>query len=524
MTYRARHARPAPPVSPQVRAGSIAARWAGLRTAVLLTGSTRSDVMAQQSPRATLDRQGSTRLERIGTPLLLIGAGALALALIRFGLRLAEPAFLARMFDLDIYRDAGLIVRHAYHFGAGQPPQLYDWVAPHGINPFTYPPFAVASFAAMSFLSPLVLAWGLTAASFAALVTVIWMTLASIGVPAGRARTGCLLTALAVALWTQPVQSNFGRGQINLLLMAAIIWDLRPAITRQTGRAGTGTQGHGAGRWWTGIATGVAAGIKLTPLIFIPYLLMTRRFRQAAVAAAAFAATVGIGFAVVPGASVSYWQSTLLDRTISTSRGHREFFFASAWNQSLRGYLGRLLQHDQLAVVPWVTAAALTVVTGLLCAAWLHRDGYPMLGLLTCALTGLLVSPISWLHQWVWVAPWLVALGGMALLAPAISRRIWLLVAGLITLAFVNWPSLPVLTGAKHGMNVVTNVPMRQPLSWQGDQVIAGNIYFIAGAAGLLALLGWGIARVFPVERAIARTQSTALRVIQKASRQSGGN
>jgi len=468
--------------------------------------------MAQQNPGATVDRQGSTRLERIGTPLLLIGAGTLALALIRFGLRLAEPAFIARMFDLDIYRDAGLIVRHAYHFHPGQPPQLYDWVAPHGINPFTYPPFAVASFAAMSFLSPLVLAWGLTAASFAALVAVIWMPLASIGIPAGRARTGCLLTALAVALWTQPVQSNLGRGQVNLLLMAAIIWDLRPAITRQTGR------------WWTGIATGVAAGIKLTPLIFIPYLLMTRRFRQAAVAAAAFAATVGIGFAVIPGASVTYWHATLLHRTIGTSQGQREFFFASAWNQSLRGYLSRLLQHDQLAVVPWVIAAALTVVTGLLCAAWLHRDGYPMLSLLTCALTGLLVSPISWLHQWVWVAPWLVALGGMALLAPAISRRIWLLVAGLITLAFVNWPGLPVLTGAKHGMNVVTNVPMRQPLSWQGNQVIAGNIYFIAGAAGLLALLGWSIARVFPVERAIARTQSTALRVIEKASRPSGGN
>lgn len=498
MTYRARHARPAPTVSPQVRADPAAARRAGTGMAARLTRPTSSGVVAQQSPGATVGRQVSARLERIGTPLLLIGAGALALALIRFGLRLAEPSFPARMFDLGVYRDAGLIVRHAYHF-SGRPTQLYDWLSPRGINPFIYPPFAAASFAAISYLSPAVLEWGLTAASVAALGAAIWMTLASIGVPHGRARTACVLAASAVALWTQPVQSNFGRGQINLLLMAAVIWDLRPPVTRQTGHPGAGRRADRAARWWTGIATGVAAGIKLTPLIFIPYLLATRRFRQAGVAAAAFAATVGIGFAVMPGASVTYWQSALINRVNGTPRAQTDFFFASAWNQSLRGYLSRLIQHDQTAVVPWLIAATLTVVTGLLCAAWLHRDGYPMLGLLTCALTGLLISPISWLHHWVWVAPWLAALGGMALLARPVARRIWLFAAGLIALAFVNWPSLPVLTGAKHGMNLVTNVPMRQPFTWYGHEVIAGNIYFIAGAAGLLVLFGWGIARAFPV-------------------------
>ena len=505
MTYRPRHVRPVTAVSVQVRAGK-AARWAGAWTAAQRAWRTTSGVVAQQNPSATVDRQVSARLERIGTPLLLIGAGALALALIRFGLRLAEPSFPARMFDVAIYRDAGLIVRHAYDFRSGHPMPLYDWASPRGLGPFTYPPFAGAIFAAMSYLSPLALQWGLTAASFAALASAIWLTLASIGVPDGRARTGCVLAAMAVALWTQPVQSDFGRGQINLLLMAAIIWDLRPAVSRRTGRPGTGTLGDGTGRWWTGIATGIAAGIKLTPLIFIPYLLVTRRFRQAAVAAAAFAATVGIGFAVMPGASAAYWQSALFDRANGTPRANLKFFFASAWNQSLRGYLSRLLQHDQPAVVPWLIAATLTAVIGLLCAAWLHRDGYPMLGLLTCALTGLLISPISWLHHWVWVAPWLAALGGMTLLACVNSWRIWLSIGGLIALVFVKWPRLPVLTGTKHGMNVVTDVPMSQPLRWHGHQLIAGNIYFMAGTAGLLALFGWGVTRAFQARHAIAAT------------------
>src|SRR5262245_60763388 len=266
MTYRARHARPAPTVSPQVRANPAAARWAGARMAARPTRPTASGVVAQLSPGATVDRQVSARLERIGTPLLLIGAGALALAVIRFGLRLAEPSFPARMFDLGVYRDAGLIVRHAYHF-SGRPTQLYDWLSPRGINPFIYPPFAAASFAAISYLSPAVLEWGLTAASVAALGAAIWMTLASIGVPRGGARTACVLAASAAALWTQQVQSNFGRGQITLLLMAAIIWDLRTPVTRQTEHPGAGRRADRAGRWWTGIATGVAAGIKLTPLI-----------------------------------------------------------------------------------------------------------------------------------------------------------------------------------------------------------------------------------------------------------------
>ena len=54
----------------------------------------------------------------------------------------------------------------------------------------------------------------------------------------------------------------------------------------------------------------MAAGIKLVPLLFIPYLLRRRqdpagRDRRPAT----FAVTVGIGFIVLPGPSTSYWLS-----------------------------------------------------------------------------------------------------------------------------------------------------------------------------------------------------------------------
>ncbi|MGN6794695.1 MAG: glycosyltransferase 87 family protein [Streptosporangiaceae bacterium] len=506
MTYRARHVRTGTPVSRQVRRSEfrVARSW--------LSAAARRNAMSaafgqQRGTGATADAAADSRLgrlNRLGTLLLVIGSIAVVLALERFVMRVAGPSFLHRMFDLSIYRDGGLIVRHAYHFRSGHPTPLYDWVSPGGGNPFTEPPFAAAIFAVMSFLSSLALKWSITVVSLAALIYAIWLTLCGVGMPKGRARTGALLATSAAALWTQPVQSNLGLGQINLVLMAAIIWDLRPSRAelnriRAGSPAGEPLAGSALSRsaspWWTGLATGVAAGIKLTPLIFVLYLLVTRRFRQAGMASAAFAITIGIGYAVMPGASATYWLGGLFDRAVGMTKANAEFFFASAWNQSLRGYLSRLLQDSQISAGPWLIAAVLTLVIGVVCATWLHRDGYPMLGVLTCAITGLLISPISWLHHWVWVGPWLAALGGLALLARGASWRIWLGIAGLITLAFGNVPVLAGLTGAEHGMNVITDVPMTQPLTWHGYQVIAGNMYLFCGAAGLLALFGWGIVR-----------------------------
>ena len=420
-----------------------------------------------------------------GTLILAIGAAALTLALVRFAVHVATFDYAARMFDLGIYRDGGLIARHAYHFRSGRATPLYDWVSPGGGNPFTYPPFAAGIFALLSYLPLGVLQWAMTLASIAALGASVWLALTGAGLPRGRTAAGVALAVTAVALWTQPVQSNLSLGQVNVLLMAAIIADLRPAA---------------AGRKRAGLLTGIAAGIKLTPLVFIPYLLVTRRFRQAGVAAGAFAATVAVAFAPLPGASAMYWGGGLFARANGSPSANMAFYFASAWNQSLRGVLSRLLLHAQLATGPWLLAAALTALAGLLAAAWLHADGYPMLGVLACALTGLLISPVSWLHHWVWVAPWLAALTALAIQARGAATRTWMAwaaAAGLVALAFADVPRLPLLTFGGHGLDPVTDVPMKHPLTWQGIDLILGNCYVLAGLAGVTALFGWGVVRAF---------------------------
>ena len=444
--------------------------------------------------------------EHSGQLTLAAGLALFLLSAARFAVHVENFAFAARMFDLGIYRDGGMIVRHAYHFRSGHPTPLYDWVSPGGGNPFTYPPFAAGLFAVASYLPLSALQWLMTIASIAALAAVVWMTLASVGVPKGAVRAGLALAVCALALWAQPVQSNLGLGQVNLLLMVAVIADLRP---RADGRGGR----------WTGIATGIAAGIKLTPLIFIPYLLVTRKFRQAAMAAGAFAATIAVGFAAMPGASALYWYSGLFARVNGGSGHNVEFFFASAWNQSLRGLVSRLMPHGQVAAGPWLIAAAVTAIAGLLAAAWLHEDGLPMLGLLTCALTGLLISPVSWLHHWVWVAAWIAAAAGLAVTARGPARWAWLAVVAALALVFSDFPRLPFDTVDRRGLDLITDANMKAPYSWHGLAWLAGNAYVLVGLAGVVTLFAWGIVRAWRLRSLTLPRASSA----PASARASGG-
>lgn len=201
---------------------------------------------------------------------------------------------MAAMRDLAVYRSGGLIVRHiSPPYNSHQASPLYDWTGQNGVQ-FSYPPFAAAVFAIASMLPWTLLRWAITLASLTALGLPQWLALGALGYRHRRAvRLGAALGASALALLTEPVQQALGLGQVDLLLMLLIIADLL-------------TPGALSGRTH-GIGIGIAAGVKLTPLIFIPYLLLIRRPRHAVTATAAFAATVALGYAVLPGDSGTYW-------------------------------------------------------------------------------------------------------------------------------------------------------------------------------------------------------------------------
>ena len=419
--------------------------------------------------------------------LLPAGAALLAVALAAWVADLATHlSYMAAMRDLVVYRDGGLIVRHvspAYDPHRASP--LYDWVGQHGVQ-FTYPPFAAVLFSVASVLSWTAMRWAMTLASLAALGLSLWLVFGALGYRESKAiRLGATLGVSALALATEPVQQTLSLGQVNLLLMLLIVADLL------TG--GALTPG-GRTRWWHGIGIGIAAGVKLTPLIFIPYLLLIRRYRQAATASVVFAVTAALGYAILPGDSGTYWAHGLF------LKANRIVFLGTRGNQSLRGVLTRLAGSVSAGAVPWIVAAVLVAVAGLAAAALLYRARQPVPAMLGCALTGLLISPLSWDHHWVWVAPGLALLAHLGAVARRrAARAAWWAAGGALFGVFASWPQLwnlgqSGLTPAGLGWYApgtffaTGSKPWYHEFHWHGLQLLAGNSAVLAGLACLAAL------------------------------------
>ncbi|HEX4253664.1 MAG TPA: glycosyltransferase 87 family protein [Streptosporangiaceae bacterium] len=439
------------------------------------------------------------RPERRRTWLLIAGiaifAGVLAVYIDDLANHLSA---LGQMRDLAVYRAGGLITRRAsppghYDHSVG----LYSWHGKYRVS-FTYAPIAAIIFAAGSLLSWLALRWVMTIISLAALLLSVWLTFGALGYPSRRVRAGATLLVAAAALVTEPIQQNLALGQINLLLMLLVVVDLtRPRP-----------------RWWNGVGIGLAAGIKLVPLIFIPYLLLTGRFRQAAVAVGTFAATIGIGYAVLPGASAQYWWDGLF------LNANRITFMGTRGNQSLRGMMTRFIGSVNGAGGAWLAVAITVAVAGLVAAAALYRAGHPVPGMLACALTGLLVSPLSWDHHWVWVAPGLAYLGHQVVRARGRARLAWWPGLAALFAVFAAFPQfwshqaalIPagwVWYSPTHYFAYGDN-PAYNEFHWNLVQTLAGDAYVFAGLLALGALVAAAVHIGRPLRPALTQTLARA--------------
>ena len=219
----------------------------------------------------------------------------------------------------------------------------------------------------------------------AALYGVVRISQRFIGVPAGAGHRVAMAWT-AITIWIEPLRNNFDYGQINVFVTLAV---LCAAYTT---------------RWWlSGLLIGVASGIKLTPAIAGVYLVGVRRVGAAVFSAVVFLATIGIS-ALVVGDDTRYYFTELL------GDAHRVGPIATSINQSWRGGLSRILGYDAGFGPPVLIAIALTAVLAIL--AWRALDASDRLGkLLVVELFGLLMSPISWTHHWVWLVPlmiWLI--------------------------------------------------------------------------------------------------------------------
>lgn len=207
----------------------------------------------------------------------------------------------------------------------------------------------------------------------------------------GISRWRLALVLTLPALFLNPILLTIGFGQVNLVVALLVLWDL------------LGSRRVGPWRLPMGMATGVAAAVKLTPIIFVPYLLLTRRFRAAATCLATFVACGLVTFAISPASSRVYWTKALFDPTrTATSVLTPGLGFVS--NQSVSGVAARLA-HGDVAQILLLPVLLVVAAAGLWLAAAAHRHSSALLGVLVCAATCLLVSPVTWSHHMVWVVP-----------------------------------------------------------------------------------------------------------------------
>lgn len=362
------------------------------------------------------------RTRTVGWPLVGVFAVVAVAVLIWhiYALPIGDPHYglFDNYADLMIYRAGGDKVANGLALYAG--PVLWQMQ-------FTYTPFAgllLVPFAMASQDLANVVWW---TATFVALIGVVALSFRSLGYRFSRQVLVLSLLVAFVVTSFEPVRTTIWLAQVNVFLLLLVVADLaRPEGSRLRG-----------------IGAGVAAGIKLTPGLFLVYLAVTRQWRACAIGIAGLGGTIAIGFAVIPRDSWTYW-------TEQFGSADRVGGVDGPANQSVNGFLAQMLKfydvtrylNPQTRVFEtptwmWLMFAIPALVLGLAAAAVAHRRGSELLALVLTGMTASMVSPFSWGHHWVWFVPLFVLALHYALSGP--SRWRWLVPIAVFGASFCWW-------------------------------------------------------------------------------------
>ena len=263
-------------------------------------------------------------------------------------------------------------------------PNVYESQINTGVAgnlPYSYPPSSLLFFSPLTLFGETVGLALFSLASLAALWWVITLTLRKCGI--GDAAKWALV-ALPLAFWVDPVHNTFHHGQVNIVLMALVLTDL----------------------WWdspkrkylpTGILTGVAAAVKMTPALFGLYFIFTRNWKALGAAVATGAAALGFAGALKPEALAYYFTTQIgqMSGVLGLNRAH---------NQSARGLVARFVPADAQTYFTAIVFAGI-VALAMLALRRLFASRAEEAAVMCVALLSLLVAPITWQHHYVWVVP-----------------------------------------------------------------------------------------------------------------------
>jgi alpha-1,2-mannosyltransferase len=251
-------------------------------------------------------------------------------------------------------------------------------------------------------------------------------------------------TTVAIGgLALEPLVRHLVLGQINLVLAALVVLDLFVVPAR-----------------YRGILVGIATGMKLTPVVFVVFFLLKRDWAAAARSLVTFVATIALGWVMAPASSARYW----LEDLDKVARFGGDALMSA--NQSVRALVVRATGVENPPLIWWLPLALVAVAFCIWVAARRIRLADDVGAVLALALAGMLASPISWSHHWVWVVP--------AIMYAVAVRR--LLVAWLVAAAFYVAPMwlLPAGNGAELELS-----------AWQ---VVVSATYVVIGLVLILML------------------------------------
>ena len=323
-----------------------------------------------------------------------------------------------RMIDLGTYLLGGT---HAFRS------DLYSVLYPPTHLGFTYPPFAALLFSPLSHM-PVRLDQ----------ILFSWLSLVALfGVLAISFRVTCPTLERRVVVWwslllvtpiglLDPVRETLLLGQVNILLALAVIADM--TVVRPGRR---------------GYLVGLAAAIKLTPLLLVPYLLLTRQRGSWLRAVGTFVVAGAATAVLTPSASWTYW-------THDVWRPNSAGWLPWVGNQGVVGVADRLLGHTLSASSTFALVAVVSAV-GLGTAVRAYWVSSPLLGFLVIEATESMASPVSWSHHFIWI----VLLIALLALAPdrPIHGEWWAALAAVVFWAAPIWwvPHGPSVRYAGHG-------------------------------------------------------------------------
>lgn len=375
---------------------------------------------------------------RLGNAYVLLGAQLLVLAALLVSYNDGRWRFPAYRVDLDVYRLGSAALLHG--------DALYGTLPPTGDGQsllFTYPPFAAIVLAPLTLLPYWAACLALTLLTLGVLAVVVATVL---GRRYDWRRVAMLLLAAEVL---EPVLRTVYAGQIDLLLLALVVLDVLVDTPR----------------WPRGLLIGLAAAVKLTPMVFLLYFLLRRDSRAAITAVVTFLAATAFGFLLAGADSVRYWTGALWD----TGRVGEPTY---AGDQSLLGLLARAGVPADARTAWWLPLVALVLVLTALGVRRALAAGETTVALGLNAVGGLLVSPISWTHHWVWAV---VVLLGWADLARRTRRRGPAVLTGVGAVLFVAGPQWWWPRGGE------------VEREWSVIQQLTGNGYVFFGLAVLVA-------------------------------------